>query len=288
MKITKYYAPWSVFWGPQMKDKYGFESYKKRFDRNEPVVVFGCYGGGTKQDIMNHQGLVIVVWSGSDSTRLHEMPTFVQYCKENEHRVFHIAHSHWIQVDLAHFGIKYIDRVVIPIKSESYQYEEECGDSVYHYGTHQREWYYGTTVMKELQKKWAKNRHYPNVIFTTQAAYKPAELYDVYKKCFIGVRLTEHDNMAMSAVEMGLMGRRTIFNGDVPCAIPYPCVPYTTYEPLTRKRLVWQKERELEGIIGKMILDYKYYFTGPDKELAEEMQEFCYDDRAWLDTKFYE
>jgi hypothetical protein len=286
MRIRKYYAPFdTVFWGPRMREKYNFKHYSRRHDTNEPLVVFGIYGGATKSDIMNHRGLCVCVWSGSDSVRLHERPDFVDFCKFNAHRVFHIAHSHWIQTDLAHYGLKFIDKVVIPIKLEEYSFEKEVGDAVYHYGTHQRLWYYGTHLMKKLDKKWNKKRGNPRMIITTQTAYGKKELYELYKESFVGVRLTEHDNMAMSVVEMGLMGRRSIFNGNVPCAISYPCHPYDTYCPLTRKQWVWQDDSLLD-VIEDMIIGLRG--AEPDAYLAEEMREFCYDNEDWLDTKFYE
>ena len=286
MRITKLYAPWSPnFWSPLMQKAYKMEAYspQDRQDRNGPVVIFGCYGGGTKADIMNHTGLVVIVWSGSDSTRLHEKPHFIDFCKNNAHRVFHIAHSHWIQVDLAHFGLKYIDLVVLPGDFEGYKFEEECGGNVYHYGTHQRMWYYGTDMMKKLEKKWGGGP-YPKIHKTTQGSYNKKELYDIYKDCFVGVRLTEHDNMAMSVIEMGLMGRYSIFNGDVPSAVPYPCPPYDRYEPLTRRQWVWQDE-SVVGVVGRMIMNMA---RAPDRLLAEEMADFVHDDERWLDTKFYE
>ena len=286
MKITKLYCPFSEYWRSIVQSKYGFETYDKSIEHKKlPVIVFGCYGGATKSDIMNHEGLCVVVWSGSDSVRLHEHPSFVKYCQSNAHRVFHIAHSHWIQTDLAHFGLKHIDKVIVPTNSDVYSFEKEAENYVYHYGTHQRMWYYGTEIINKIEKKWGQNMRYPGIIKTVQTAYSKKELYDKYKASFVGVRLTEHDNMAMSVVEMGLMGRRSIFNGNVPCAIPYPCPPYDRYEPLTRKQWVWQDE-SLVGIIEKMILDY--WGTEPDRIVAEEMREFVYDNEDWLDTKYYE
>jgi len=91
--------------------------------------------------------------------------------------------------------------------------------------------------------------------------------------------------MAMSCVEMGLMGRRSIFNGNIPCAIPYPCHPYDKYEPETRMRWVWQAA-SLMGVVAEMVLEHRG--TPPDRLLAEEMLEFIHDDEDWLDTKFYE
>lgn len=267
-----------------MQKAYNLETYRPNSsDTKGPVVVFGCYGGGTKADIMNHSGLVVIVWSGSDSVRLHEKSSFIEFCKTNKHRVFHIAHSHWIQTDLRHFGLEYIDRVVIPKDLSGFKFEAEPGKSVYHYGTHQRMWYYGTDLMKKLEKKWQGSK-YPKIYKTVQGSYNVKDLYDIYKDCFIGVRLTEHDNMAMSVIEMGLMGRRSIFNGNVPCAIAYSDMQYTEYTPLTRRQWVWQDE-SLLGVVGKMILEAD---REPSKLLAEEMREFIHDDRDWLDTKFYE
>lgn len=285
MRITKLYCPFSIYWRPILQDKYGFETYFRNRHKKEPVIVFGCYGGGTKNDIMNHEGLCVIVWAGSDSVRLHERGDFVQFCRNNAHRVFHIAHSHWIQTDLTHFGLKYIDKVIVPTNSKEYSFEKEVGNSVYHYGTHQRLWYYGTHIVNKLEKKWGHNMRYPPIIKTVQTAYGKKELYQAYKESFVGVRLTEHDNMAMSVVEMGLMGRRSIFNGNVPCAIPYPCHPYDRYEPMTRKQWVWQDEG-LVGVIEKMILDY--WGTEPDRLLSEEMHEFVHDNKDWLDTKYYD
>ena len=269
-----------------MQKRYNLEMYSpnNKGDRKQPVVVFGCYGRGTKADIKNHKGLCVIVWSGSDSVRLHEDGSFVQFCKENAHRVFHIAHSHWIQTDLKHFGFDVIDRVVIPKDLSGFKFEAHVGESVYHYGTQQRTWYYGTDLMRKLAKQWNKWAHMPNIHMATQTTFKFRELYDIYKDSFIGVRLTEHDNMAMSVIEMALMGRPSIFNGNVPGAIAYSDMQYTEYTPLTRRQWVWQDEKTLLPIVSNMILEAD---RRPDPLLAQEALEFIHDDEKWLDTEFY-
>ena len=285
MRITKLYCPWdTTHFGPQMQEKYGMDLYSpgNRSERHQPVVVFGCYGRGTKADIMNHSGLCVIVWSGSDSVRLHEDINFVNHVKENSHRIFHIAHSHWIHTDLKHWGIEYIDKVVFPVNLDGYKFEEQVGTKVYHYGAKQREWYYGTHLMKQLRTKWDKLTQYPNIVITVAGAYNKRELYDIYKDCFVGVRLTEHDNMALSCVEMGLMGRWSIFNGNIPCAIHYGH-NYNTYDNETRQRWVYQDE-SLLGEVSKMILEMD---RTPCRNLAQEMRNFVQDDEKWLDTKFY-
>ena len=286
MRINKLYCPWDVtHFGPAMLKKYSMEYYHpyNRKDKEQPVVVFGCYGRGTKVDVMNHRGLCVIVWSGSDSTRLHEVPEFIPFLRVNTDRVFHIAHSHWIQTDLKHWGIPYIDKVVLPVNLDSYKFEPEVGNGVYHYGTKQREWYYGTHLMKKLRTNWNKRPDMPDIHITAHGAYGQAELYEIYKECFIGVRLTEHDNMALSCIEMGLMGRYSIFNGNIPCAIPYGH-DYHTYNSETRQRWVYQDE-SLMGKVGQMILEAD---REPDEMLADEMLDFVHDNEDWLDTKFYE
>lgn len=137
--------------------------------------------------------------------------------------------------------------------------------------------------MRKLRDKWQGNARYPDVVITNTGGYGQDELHEIYKQSFIGVRLTEHDNMALSCVEMGLMGRRSIFNGNIPCAIPYSDAQYFKYDPLTRKQWTFQSDA-LQGQIERMILEAD---REPDKILAEEMREFVRDDERWLDSKFY-
>lgn len=293
MKIKRLYAPWDMeYFGPAMMEKYGMEKYApNNLHREEAAVFFGCYGRGSKIDVKSHieYGIrkgkynpIVIVWSGSDSTRLHEVGWFVDFLKQHKDRIFHIAHSHWIQTDLKHFGLDIIDKVIFPVDLKNFKFEGQKGTSVYHYGEQKvRPWYYGTDKIKELKKKWAT----PNIYITGPGVYRKEEVYEMYKDSFIGVRLTEHDNMALSCVEMGLMGRPSIFNGNIPCAIPYMENPYTYYEPRTRTQWIWQDE-SLMPKVANMILERRD--LEPDKLLAEEMREFVYDDEEWLNTGYYE
>lgn len=276
---------WDVY-GNRLLKRYDLENYSPKDDKNVPVIFFGCYGQGIKREIMNQRRLVVIVWSGGDGVRLHEDTGFVTFCRENSHRVFHIAHSHWLQTDLKHWGLQYIDRVVLPLLPEAFKFEETVGDLVYHYGPKQRGWYYGRPILAKLRGKWETNKRFPRVVITEPRGYNQAELYDIYKESFIGVRLTEHDNMALSCIELGLMGRRSIFNGNIPCAIPYSEVSYK-YNPETKRQWVYQKEEELLPKVERMILE-AWRDPKPDKLLAEEMREFVYDDKEWLKTTYYE
>jgi len=284
--IKKLDCRWNMdVFGKRLFKKYGMEKYNHAHDKNNPIVIFGCYSQQLKREIMNQRNLVVIVWSGGDGVRLHEDTAFIDYCKVNKHRIFHIAHSHWLQTDLKFWGLEYIDRVVLPLLPELYKYESSVGNKVYHYGQKERLFYYGTDIMRKIRSKWESPKRFPKVVITGPRGYNYSELYEIYKDSFLGVRLTEHDNMALSCIELGLMGRRSIFNGNIPCAIPYGH-NYITYTPETKRRWVFQDEATLLPKIQGMILK-EWQTPEPDKLLAEEMQEFVHDDLKWLDTKFY-
>ena len=87
----------------------------------------------------------------------------------------------------------------------------------------------------------------------------------MYRRCFIGMRLTEHDGLAHTVTELGLMGRRCVWNGGSPNAIPYKNVD----------DVVVAIEAERECL--------------PDPEMvAEEMRAYLDIGTDWLDTEWYD
>lgn len=270
------------FFRPIVMKKWGMTMY---IDKRKPAVFFGCYSHLAKTEIMNNTSLVVVVWAGGDSLRLHENMAFVEYCLNNTNRVFHIAHSWWIQKDLEKFGIPFIDKVILPRNLEPFQYSENPGANVYHYTTSDktRQWFYGTDIVKTLRDKWEKPKGYPGFHMTVSSGYSLGELVQLYEDSFIGVRLTEHDNMALSCIELGLMGRPSIFNGNIPGAIHYPSKEYFYDKELKTRPLF--RDEELLKFVSDTILSAD---RKPSKLLAEEMREFVYDDEKWLNTEWYD
>jgi len=272
---------------PSVKEKFKLGTYTPRIDTQVPLFVFGCGSITLKTCVSNHKGFAVILWTGSDTLTLHQHPGFVAYLKQNEDRIFNVTFSHWCKTDLDHFGINYQHRLIIPVDVSGYQFESECEDKVYHYGNRKRQWYYGTTLLNRIELQWEHDSTAPEFIYTTYGEHREMELYELYKDAIIGVRLTEHDGIAGSVIEMGLMGRRSIYNDpQVPCAVTYMSNPYLEYDPMVTKRWCYQGNSLIQSV-GQLILDTVHEHPDPDKLLAEEMKEFVYDDLAWLDTKFY-
>lgn len=270
MRIKEMYTQLEDFAVP-MKKKYGLRnlSFSDKYTSSEPVVFFGFYFNSGLIKLLNQRsGLIVIVWAGSDSSKGNKDYGCINYFKQNKHRVFHIAYSHWIKDDLKHMGLEFIEIPVFPVTFEQFKVEP-IGDMVYHYTSSLgfRKPFYGTDTVEAIQKQVGGGHVLSNkFMITNYTSYPREQLHNVYKKCFIGVRLTPHDNMALSCVEMALMGRRSIFNGNIPGAIPY---------------------NDASEVFGLIMEEWAY--DEPDTLLAEEMREFInLDTEQWLNTKFYD
>lgn len=285
MRITKFIGTNSFT--EKMLQKFKLQRYREEF--HEPLVVRGCTNMRKKKMIMRHQGFCVISWGGSDTLFLESYLPFIEYLKQNEDRIFHVAFSHWCKTDLEHFDIPYIHRLIYPGEVSHFPYEPKTKGEVYHYGSAKKPWYYGTDLVQEIERKWDAYHtiENPEFIYTFHGKYGLADLQSLYKDAIVGVRLTEHDGIANSVLEMGLMGRRSIYNDpQIPSAIPYMENPYTEYSPRVFKKWCYQKG-DLVQIVGDLIEEELNERPMPDKTLAEEMKEFTHDDLAWLDTKFY-
>lgn len=270
MRIKEFTTQLDDFRKP-MKKKYGLDNffYQKDKQSSEPCVFFGFYFNRDLTKMLHQRtGIIVIVWAGSDSMRGNKDYGALSYMRKNKHRVFHIAYSHWIKSDLDAMGLEYFEIPVFPVTFEQFKVAP-LGDCVYHYTSQNgfRRSFYGTDTVQQIQKR-VGNGHILSgkFIITTFNAYKRNILHTVYEKCFIGVRLTDHDNMALSCVEMALMGRRSIFNGNIPGAIHY------------------SDRSEVYDLIMS-----EYQYDEPDRLVAEETLDFInLDQGQWLDTKFYE
>ena len=99
------------------------------------------------------------------------------------------------------------------------------------------------------------------------------KVIDVYKKCFLCLRLTNIDGNANSVLETGLLGLKTVYIDDkVPSAITYDS-----------HDLIWSRDKSSERntkisnaveSISKIIENEKKNIGTYDKELSDKMKEY--------------
>ncbi len=187
----------------------------RRYDRDgEPCVFFGCYSAARRRLIERHRGPAIIVWLGSD---FQAQGAHAVWRRPN---MFHVAIGPWLEAELRAVGFSYrrVNLVGSPLVDTLRS--EPHGDAVYCYLPEKRREFYGGDVLDEVR------RALPDVEFIVHNGTEVdrADMPAVYRRCYIGLRLARHDGGSEGVIEMGLMGRRSVHNGDTPASINWSTV----------------------------------------------------------------
>ena len=208
MRIKQAYVGASYFRSAFLA-KWGLKYY---YTAREPAVFFGIYKN-QRQKLLNHQSYALAVWAGSDAMQIK--PDFASKLR-NSPNIRHIAISSFISKDLDIHGIPH---TILPITPEDYSLFKPAplGDCIYMYLLPKKLKFYGADTLAAIKKEL------PNIKVITAGVgdHTRLELSKIYKKCFMGVRPVPHDGMSNTVIELGMMGRRCIWNGKSPNAIPF-------------------------------------------------------------------
>lgn len=180
---------------------------------DKPAIFVGCYNPPEDfKTIMSHKALGVLIWGGTDAEMIAAEKLRKLKAKTN---IKHVAQSGFIARDLERAGIPYkrfpittVPRVMDP---------SPLGDHVYCYAPRTRWEFYGGPVLNKVMKLLPDQKF----IVTVPRQHSKERLFELYKRCFIGLRLTRHDGLPHTVVELGLRGRRCVFNDDIPGAIPW-------------------------------------------------------------------
>jgi hypothetical protein len=227
----------------------------------QPAIFFGIYIK-SYPTIFRHEGLAVLIWTGGDSMNLAKNPALVKKLKSRDN-IKHIAISNFVSNDLDRVNIPHYFLPILPFNNNNFR-PAPLGDCIYTYSAHTKPQFYGSEKILLLKKI------FPDIRFITLYAKQPnsvirSEIINYYKKCFIGLRLTPHDGMSNTVIEMGLMGRKVVWNGNSPNAIPYKNIDDIVNAIKCERNL-----------IGETRL-----------RMAEKVKEFIDIPNDWLYTKFY-
>ncbi len=197
--------------GLDFKSKYGFTDYT---DIEKPVILFGFYRTREYEILLKHEGEIFICWQGMDSI------TIPEYMIKELKKAKHIAISRWVQEALQKQGIK-SELITATATTDKYETVEQ-GDSVYFYtniSSEENNVYYGGNLIEEVKKISGYN-----IITGWYGKFLKTDMVDIYKQCFLNLRLTKIDGFPNTNMEMGLMGRRSVFNGGGACSLEYKTV----------------------------------------------------------------
>jgi hypothetical protein len=241
-------------------EKYGFEPYT---DINEPLFISG-FGKEIHKNldrIEKHKSLILLRWAGGD------LIWFLAHPKEQARMVamkniHHIAVSRCLEKDLQTMGVPYKFCPISVFKNADIK-PEPLGDCIYVYKAGSLQ--YGCDIIRRLQTVL------PFCFIKSESAFDftREQLLEVYKQCFIGLRITQHDGIANTACEMGLMGRRMIHNGDLPNCIPYD-------------------RNNFQAIVKAIQDEFDNRLTADYNKVAQDVFNYLDVGEDWLNTEYYE
>jgi len=209
--------------------------------------MFGMYRPDDYKFYQKYKNDVLVVWCGSDGMKIN--PGKARILKSRKAR--HVVSSSFLADDLKRWGIDYKFVPHTPYNGTPNPKPE--GTLVYHYGTPDNDFYKNSWIQEIVAKTGI------GIISTNKHSYNKDELSGVYERCFLALRLTEHDGLPTTCVEMGLMGRKSIHNGDIPHAIKYRDIQ-DVIEIIT-------EERFKENDVNKIAEDWYNYINIDDSWL---------------------
>jgi glycosyltransferase involved in cell wall biosynthesis len=240
---------------------------KKYYDPEKPAIFYGCYPNVKDAEcILKHKSLAIVVWCGSDAfwftEEKHRPEEF--YPLLTAKQIKHVATSEFICNDLRKVNLPYRYLPIVVTDTSPFKPVPK-GDKVYVYANKDNPWLYGDPIIKQVEALL------PDIEFIKRESplseeEKKENVVDFYKKCFVGLRPTVHDGICHTAVEMGLMGRKLIWNGSLPNA-----VHWHSAEDIVKNI---KKEQQLIGTT--------------DAILAQDVEDHLKLPDDWLTTEFWD
>lgn len=265
MSIRQLYAfPQVKHYEPRMLIHYDLEPYA---DRNKPVILYGFYPGATKAlnlFLSKHKSTCVVVWAGSDAMRLVDPKNrgLVQELRKKKN-FHHIAISKYTAADLKKVGLPYRFLLVVSTIPGFFK-PVPLGTDVFYYNSHHKGEFYGVPLSEKVLSRFPGVGRQTG--FSTGAGhYTFEQMPEIYARCFMGLRLTPHDGLSNTVIELGLMGRKCVCNAGYP-----NCIPWTTEEDIVAAL------RSGQDCIGQV-----------DLEVAERVRRYINIGDAWLNEDYY-
>ncbi len=267
-----------------IKKMYGLREYD---NDNEPALFYGLMTNDDISVLEKNKSLKVIVWIGGDiNYTINRTQSVAEMIKSNVTRILkvpkiqHISISSFISNSLTSMNLPYTMIPFMGIDFARYKPVPK-GSCIYLYTAVGFEEYYGLDLYTKLIDK------YPNIEFIVtcclvsyqyllknpdaQKKYniryftKEQLINEIYPKCFLGLRLTDHDGLSATVQELGLMGIKSIHNGVSPSALNYK-----TFDDICN-----HVDNEIKTI-GQT-----------DFELAAQVKKYLSIDPNFLNTNFY-
>lgn len=242
MKAQQFYISEALRFFRLVLEKYGLQCVNEDgYDPSLPCVFYGMYAEEDWVRIISHPTAKVLIWAGRDA---YFIPNIERSRSLN---CIHIAISAWIEKRLERMGFE-PRRINLVTTDTGFWKECPLGDKVYAYAP---SGFYKDFLVDEL----AQEMPFEFIITRKCTDYTKEELRKLYEQCFVGLRLVNWDGCSATVTELGLMGRRCVWNGDTPNALR--C---TDKESIMRSVLSEANRKQNKGL-HKSMMEYLTFDT---------------------------
>lgn len=217
MRIRQAYVSHSLrFFAPLFFKKYDMVPYH---NPDEPSIFYGCYLPEDFEALSTHRSRAVLIWGGSDLMSPLGVSAVRQLVMRKGKQIDLIAGSSFLARDLDYIQLPYRQRNIVPIDPEQFN-PVPLGPDVYCYaGYEQKQDFYGYRYLAPLKERFPDVNF--RVYYSNPQTLPHEQIHEVYAECFLGLRLVPHDACSCTVTELGLMGRKCVWNGSLPNAIPW-------------------------------------------------------------------
>jgi hypothetical protein len=197
----------------------GLKHFKKRFQKfylkngyhdSDICIFFGMYSWKDIQILRKHRGYKFLIWGGTDCNWNYKERVRNFEIINRIPDLYHIAISKDIQVRLRLKNIETIFFDLDLVDKKLFRPVLKRGESIFIYNgfTKGKEYIYREKTYKEVVKRLPMFKF----IYSNELNLPHEEMPKIYEKCFIGLRLTEHDGNANMVQEMKAMNIPVVHN----------------------------------------------------------------------------
>lgn len=250
-KLIKQALVGANFFKQGFLSKYRLKQYNHP---GRPAIFFGCYPKQVNL-VAYHQTPAVVVWLGTDALYAKSKPEhYALVLGRTDLR--HIALSQMVSNTLGSIGI---ENTIVPLTPFTYEGFEPTamGRHAYFYNPNQNPQLYGRQWVAKASPLITRSG--VSLYHSTTHNIVREEMPWVYSQCFCNLRLTSHDGLSNTVVEMALMGRHSLWNNPVPGATP------------------WKDEFDIIRFVER-----ERQRQQPDLQLREEMLDYLNVGNDWM------
>ena len=195
--------------------------YNHRYPRKTQIIFFGFYKDREIKILKNlKQYRNCIIFGGSDTWNQRSISkTNLKYLseKQNEYNIKFFSISNFINNDLYEYRINYIPIYFSSLKDNNlFNYSEKVKKSyIYIYDLNKD--VYNKNLVEEIIKHFGEDLF----IRSSKINVEYENMPHLFEKCFLGIRLTEHDGNANIVQELGFCGIKCIHNSFFYNTIPF-------------------------------------------------------------------